>query len=235
MGRKPRNQRPDLNGLLVIDKPLGMTSAAVCRLVRARTGGAKVGHAGTLDPLATGVLIVCLGAATKAVPKLMAGEKKYIAEVDLSAFSTTDDMEGETTALAVKRTPTREDVEAASKQFIGNILQRPPAYSALKIDGKAAYKRARAGETLELEPRPVVIHNITVIAYEWPIATLDVRCGKGVYIRSLARNLGESLGTGGRLKNLRRTLVDPYGIDDAIELDKVSDPFDQSLLRPPPQ
>ncbi len=237
MRRRP-NLRPDLNGALVIDKPLGVTSAAVCRRARKVTGGAKVGHAGTLDPLATGVLIVCLGKATKWVPLLMDAEKRYEAVVDLSAFSNTDDLEGELTAVQPRggAAPLREDVEAACARFTGRIMQRPPAFSALKFAGRSAYELARKGEAPEMTPRPVAIHAIEVLAYEWPRLTIDVRCGKGVYIRSLARDIGESLGTGGHLAALQRTAVGPYRVDEAISPDEMEAAIERGgLVTEPPR
>jgi len=238
MPRRPRNRRPDLNGLLVIDKPSGMTSMDVCRVVRGRTGGAKVGHAGTLDPLATGVLVVCLGRATKSIDGLMATEKRYLAEVDLSAFSMTDDMESEAEPVDVDSPPDRAAIDRACAQFTGEIMQAPPVYSAVHVEGERAYKLARRGEAAERPPaRPVVIHSIDVVEYTWPSLTADIRCGKGTYIRSLARDLGESLGTGGRLRSLRRTAVGPYTIEDASRLDDLPTPLasDDLLPAPPPE
>ena len=151
-----RNKRRDLNGILVIDKPLTWTSADVCRLIRRKTGGAKVGHAGTLDPLATGVLVVCLGRATKQIDRIMGEHKRYAAQIDLSAFSTTDDAEGEQTPVSPPSpTPAAERIRAALDSMSGTIMQRPPAFSAIKVDGQRAYKMARKGEISEIEPRPV--------------------------------------------------------------------------------
>jgi len=218
-------------GLLIVDKPEGPTSMDVCRRVRARlrAGGApkrvKVGHGGTLDPLATGVLVVLVGKATKLCDQIMAGEKRYLAEVDLSQSSTTDDREGERTVAEVERPPSREEVEAACARFVGTVEQVPPAYSAIKVDGERAYRRARAGDAPKLEARPVVIHAIELLQYEWPIATVDVRCGKGVYIRSLARDLGAALGVGGMLQSLRRTAVGEFTVDRATPLDDLPDPM----------
>jgi len=229
---------PSPSGLLVIDKPEGLTSMDVCRRVRARLrrGGApkgvKVGHGGTLDPLATGVLVVLVGGATKMCDRIMAGEKRYLADVDLSAFSTTDDAEGERTEVRVERAPTREAVEAAGARFVGAITQVPPAYSAIKVGGRRAYRMARAGEVPEMEPRPVTIHAIDLLGYEWPHALLDVRCAKGVYIRSLARDLGRALGTGGVLAGLRRTAVGEFTIDRAVPLDALADPLTAADLIP---
>lgn len=217
---------PAPTGLLVIDKPLGLTSMDVCRRVRRRlvAGGApkrvKVGHGGTLDPLATGVLVVLVGKATRLCDRVMAGEKWYEAEVDLSAFTATDDAEGAREEVAVARPPTRDEVAAACARFVGPaVMQRPPAFSAMKVGGRRAYDMARAGETVELRPRPVAIHAIELAAYVWPRASLVVRCGKGTYIRSLARDLGGILGTGGHLVGLRRTRVGVWGIEQAARLD----------------
>ncbi|MFG0330207.1 MAG: tRNA pseudouridine(55) synthase TruB [Phycisphaerales bacterium] len=224
--------RPNINGLLVVDKPKGPSSMDVVRVVRRRAGGAKTGHAGTLDPLATGVLLVLLGRATKQVERLMATEKRYEATVDLSAFSTTDDAEGERTPVVVESTPTRARIESELRErFTGAIEQRPPAFSAMKVGGRRAYKLARQGREVKLEARPVVIHEIRLLEYDWPLARLDIRCGKGTYIRSLARDLGAALGTGGYLADLRRTAVGPYTVDDAIALDEVPEPLTEAHLQ----
>ena len=230
-------QPPTPVGLLVIDKPLGLSSMSVCRVIKAklRRGGApkntKVGHGGTLDPLATGVVVVLIGrAATRLCDEVMAGEKRYVAEVDLGHRSTTDDREGELTEISVLRAPSREEVEAACAGFVGTIDQAPPAHSAIWIDGERAYKLARAGEAPEMTARPVVIHEIGVLEYEFPRLVLDVRCGKGTYIRSLARDLGTALGTGGMLAGLRRTAVGGFRIEDAWQLDGVPEPLLQEHL-----
>ena len=230
-----KNHRPDLNGILVIDKPLGMSSAQVCARVRRLTNGAKVGHAGTLDPLATGVLVLCLGNATKAIERLMATEKRYETTIDLSAFSTTDDAEGERTLIDGDQPPARAQIEQVlCDQFTGEIMQTPPAFSAIKVDGKRAYKMARAGTEPELRARPVLIHKITILTYAWPMLELDIRCGKGTYIRSIARELGRALGTGGMLAALRRTAVGTYTLEQARSLDDLPTPFGPDQLLPPP-
>ncbi len=227
------------SGLLIIDKPEGPTSMGVCRKVRGSlvAGGApkrvKVGHAGTLDPLATGVLVVLIGKATRLCDRLMAGEKEYLAEVDLSQFSTTDDREGQRTIIPVPTPPTSGLLRAACDQFVGTIQQRPPAYSAIKVDGRRAYHLARKGDAPDLPPRPVTIHAIDITAYEWPIATLRVRCAKGTYIRSLARDLGLALGTGGMLHALRRTRVGPFDLSRAIPLAALPQPLLQAHLLDP--
>ncbi len=210
-----RNRRPDLNGLLILDKPLGWTSADCCRYIRKGTGGAKVGHAGTLDPLASGLLILCLGRATKRISSLMAGEKRYVAEVDLGHTSPTDDLEASPVAVEVVSPPTLEQVSAACGGFLGRIMQAPPAHSAVWIDGKRSYHLARQGSAVEPEARPVEVHAIDLLSYEWPRLVLEVRCGKGTYIRSLARDLGRALGTGGMLTALRRTASGSYTVEQA--------------------
>jgi tRNA pseudouridine55 synthase len=230
---------PTPSGLLVIDKHEGPTSMSVCRVVRARlvAGGApkrvKVGHGGTLDPLATGLVVVLIGKATPLCDAIMAGEKRYIAEIDLSRLSTTDDREGVITELNLFRAPTREDVDRAIPSFIGTIQQRPPAHSAIWVDGTRAYHMARAGEDPNLPARPVVVHAISVLDYRFPLLKLDIRCGKGTYIRSLARDLGKALGCGGMLHSLRRTAVGPFTLDGALTLDDIPQPLLQHHLLDP--
>lgn len=233
MSRGRKNHRPDLNGVLALDKPLRMTSAQAVARVRHRTGGAKVGHAGTLDPLATGVLVLCLGKATKQIELLMATEKEYLAEVDLSVLSPSDDLETEPAPVEIARVPTLEELHAACLRFVGDIDQRPPTYSAVHVGGKRAYDLARAGK---IDERPaakrVRVDSIEVVKYEWPLVTLDVQTGKGVYIRSLARDLGESLGCGGMLRALRRTRVGTFRVEDAMTMDAMPERIGAEHLRP---
>lgn len=211
-----------VSGVVVMDKPEGVSSAGLCRLVkgRLRSLGApksiKVGHGGTLDPLATGVVVILVGSMTKRCDAVMAGEKEYLAGVDLSAFTASDDRETEREVIEVPTPPTIEAVRAAAAGFVGEIRQVPPAYSAIKVGGRRAYREVRAGREVVMEARTVAIHEIRVIAYAWPLATLWIRCGKGVYIRSLARDLGVSLGTGGTLEWLRRTRVGEWTIRDGV-------------------
>lgn len=220
-----QTQIPTPAGLLVIDKQPKYTSMDVCAILRSRLrrGGApkriKVGHAGTLDPLATGVLVVLIGKATKLVPIVMAAEKEYETTVDLSRTSTTDDLGGEMTHVDVAQVPNAQDVDAAINQFQGVIMQTPPQYSAMRVGGRRAYDRAREGEIVPLQPRPVTIHSIRVLEYEWPLVRLHIHCGKGVYIRSLARDLGKILGTGGMLTALRRTRVGTFDLAKSTTLD----------------
>ena len=201
---------PDPCGILVFDKPLGWSSMKAVAVVRRRAGGVRTGHAGTLDPLATGVLVMALGRATRLIERLMATEKRYQTTVDLSAFTTTDDREGERTEDAVATPPTRADVDHALGRFLGTIQQRPPAYSAMKVGGRRAYQLARKGRDVELQARPVLVHELRCTRYAWPEVDLEIRSGKGFYVRSLARDLGLALGTGGHCATLRRTAVGPF-------------------------
>ncbi|MCA9305014.1 MAG: tRNA pseudouridine(55) synthase TruB [Phycisphaerales bacterium] len=223
MGRGRKNHRPDLNGVLVIDKPLGWTSFDVCKLIRRATGGAKVGHAGTLDPLATGVLVVCLGRATKRIDEIMGTQKRYRATIDLAHISESHDLETTPTPppppADVTNAPSEARVREVLDGFVGVVAQTPPAHSAIQIDGKRAYELARKGEVVELKARPVVIHEISIVRYEWPGLEIDVRCGKGTYIRSLARDIGEKLNTGGMLTGLIRTAVGAFTVEGAVKLD----------------
>lgn len=223
-----------LSGLLVIAKPLGLTSATVVRIVRRRAGDVKTGHAGTLDPLATGVLILCLGKATKAVERVMALDKRYRAVVDLSARSSTDDGEGEITPVTCDAPSSREAVERALLSFTGRIVQSPPIYSALKVGGVCSYRLARRGDAVALRPREVTVHQIDLIGYDFPRVTIDVHCGKGVYIRALARDLGVALGTGGYLAELSRTAVGPYNLESARTLESLPEALRHADLLPVP-
>lgn len=219
--------------MLVVDKPREWTSADVCRRLRSLSGGAKVGHAGTLDPLATGVLVVCFGRATKLVERIMGLEKVYRALVDLSAFSTTDDEEGERRPVEVERRPGEAEIASVlSERFLGEIEQRPPMFSASMVDGRRAYKRARAGEEFRPAVKRIRIDSIDVLSYEWPTLELRIECGRGTYIRSIARDLGEALGTGGMLTGLVRERVGPFTLDNAVSVDRVPESFGPEILIP---
>ncbi len=233
----PRRPKYDskITGLLVVDKPLGWSSMDVVRRVRRAAGNAKVGHAGTLDPLATGVVVCCLGKATKLINYLMDTVKIYDAAVDLSGFTPTDDREGEITLVDVAQPPTIEDVRIAAERFVGVIEQKPPAFSAIHVEGRRAYQLARQGAEVELPSRPVRIDAIEVRNYNWPIADLRVTCGKGTYIRSLARDIGTSLGTGGHLAALRRTAVGPYTLEGAFDEERLNSPISEDDLLPMPE
>lgn len=204
-------------GFLNIDKPLGMTSHDVVARARRAFGVRKVGHAGTLDPLATGVLVICLGRATRLSEYVMHAQKRYTARVQFGATTTTYDAEGEITTTQDAGHLTAEIVRAALPAFEGEQLQTPPMYSAIKKDGRKLYDLARAGQTVMLQPRPVRIESITLLAWEPPVATLDVRCTSGTYIRSLAYDLGQALGVGAFLAGLRRTQSGNFLIEDALQ------------------
>ena len=208
-----------LQGILVIDKPHGMTSMRAVERVRRSLGGAKAGHAGTLDPLATGVLLVAIGRATKQIPFLMGLEKRYETTIDLSATTATLDAEGERVPATLDGPPPdRATVEAALQRFRGTFEQAPPAFSAVKIAGRRAYDLARRGESVEPKPRGVTVHELTLDDYAWPVARLSIRCAKGFYVRSLARDLALSLGLAGHCLSIRRTAIGPYDLSMAMPL-----------------
>jgi tRNA pseudouridine55 synthase len=225
-------QQRAIEGVVVIDKPLGLSSMQVCSVVRGklRAGGApkrvKVGHGGTLDPLASGVLVVLIGKATKRCDQVMVGVKTYKTTVDFSRLSSTDDLEGKMTEVAVDEVPSIEQLQAACAKWTGDVMQKPPAYSAIKVNGKRAYALARKGEVFELEARPIRIDSIEVKSFEWPTATLEITCGKGAYIRSLGRDIGAEFGAGGVLTALRRTRVGRFHIDEAVTLESLPNPMD---------
>lgn len=225
----------DLSGILVLDKPLGWSSMKAVAVVRRRAGGVRTGHAGTLDPLATGVLVMALGRATRLIEQLMATEKGYRTTVDLGAFTTTDDREGERTEVPVSAPPTREAIDAAIQRFVGTIQQRPPAFSAMKVNGRRAYQLARRGREVELAPRPVQVHALRCTRYEWPEVELEIRSGKGFYVRSLARDLGVALGTGGHCASLRRTAVGDFDESMAWSVEALPERLGpEHLIQPAP-
>ncbi len=214
-------------GLVVVDKPAGLTSHDVVARVRRLAGTRKVGHAGTLDPMATGVLLVGVNRATRLLGHLTLTEKAYDATVRLGASTTTDDAEGETLATAPVRQLTEDDVRSAAGRFVGDLLQKPSAVSAIKVDGKRAYARVRDGEDVDLPARPVTVHELVVTDVRPAGEVLDldvsVRCSSGTYIRAIARDLGAELGVGGHLTALRRTAVGPFTLADAHTLDDLAD------------
>lgn len=227
-------------GLLIIDKPVGWTSMDVCARVRSlvkRGGGpkrSKVGHAGTLDPFATGVLVVLVGKATRLSDIMMAGEKEYLATIDLAHTSTTQDPTGLVEPAAIGREPTATEVANAAAAMTGTIMQRPPAHSAIHVGGQRAYDLARRGIDPKLPARPVIVHAFEVIEFVWPLVRARVVCGKGTYIRSMAVDLGASLGCGGMLRELRRTRVGSHGIKEARTIDSLGDRVVQNDLLPMP-
>jgi tRNA pseudouridine55 synthase len=224
---------PNLNGLLVLDKPVGLTSRdAVDRALPWFPRKTRVGHTGTLDPLASGVLVLCVGQATRLTEYVQDLAKTYIADVILGARSATDDAEGPISSADVKHPPDGATIERSLSQFLGNVEQVPPAFSAAKVAGQRAYAAARRGTALELAPRTVRIDGIDVLEFDYPRLRIDVRCGKGTYIRSLARDLGDRLGCGAYLGGLRRTRVGPFRPEDAISLDTDGATALASLLPP---
>ena len=219
MTATPKRRGLPIHGWLVIDKPLGVSSAQVVGAVRRAIGAAKAGHAGTLDPLASGILPVALGEATKTVPYVMDGTKAYRFTVRWGEGTSTDDAEGEVIAVSQSR-PTPAEIEAAVARMTGEIEQVPPAYSAVHVSGQRAYALARAGRSVDLASRRVVIHRFALVARPDNDHTVfEVACGKGVYIRSLARDLAAGLGTCGHVSSLRRTAVGPFGEEQAIPLE----------------
>ena len=228
-------------GVINVNKPVAWSSNKAVTCFRYLLGGdrprsAKIGHAGTLDPTASGVLVLLVGRATRLAELLMNSGKEYLATIRLGAVSTTDDREGKITEIADLQTnarphppeqkseirspqsaiPEEAAIRAALARFVGPILQRPPAHSALKIGGRPAYRMARKHRVLNLPARPVVIHAIDLLEYAWPLVKVRVDCGRGTYVRSLARDIGEALAVGGMLQSLQRTRVGPFRIDDAI-------------------
>jgi tRNA pseudouridine55 synthase len=209
------------NGVLIVDKPRGPTSFDIVAEVRRRFSEKSVGHTGTLDPMATGVLPLCLGRATSLVQFLVDGEKEYQAEALLGV--TTDSLDA-TGQILVERDAshiTREAVEAAARKFVGKIAQIPPMHSAIRVDGERLYKKAHRGEEVDRQPREVEVHALTIDSLDGPRLTFTVACGKGTYIRTLAADLGEALGVGGHLTALRRTRVGPFTLADAVPLDRL--------------
>jgi len=235
-----RTEQAPISGLLLIDKPIGYTSMGVCSNIRGRLkgGGApkriKVGHGGTLDPLASGLLVILVGRATKLCDRIMADTKEYTTTIDLGVTNETHDLEAELVPVEVSKPPSRADVDRVLAGLVGTIQQTPPAHSAMKVGGERAYAVARRGEVPALVPRPVRIDAIEVVAYAWPELQLRITCGKGTYIRSLARDIGAALGVGGVLTALRRTRSGPFSVEDAWTLGELANPLDPADLPPPP-
>jgi len=221
LGRSRKGR--DISGWLVVDKPAGLTSTAVVNKVRWALGAKKAGHAGTLDPEATGVLAVALGEATKTVPYITDALKAYRFTVRLGQATNTDDAEGEVIAESDAR-PGDDEIRAALTQFEGDILQVPPKFSAVKIDGQRAYKLARADEEFEIAARPLYVESLEMV--ERPDAdhvTLEMVCGKGGYVRAIARDLGETLGCHGHVRELRRIWSGPFDAEDGVSMELIEE------------
>jgi len=213
----PKKQRADVHGWIALDKPLGMTSTHAVAVVRRLLNAKKAGHAGTLDPLASGLLPLAFGEATKTVPYVVDSEKAYRFTVTFGIETDTDDSEGRIVSQSEAR-PTEQQILAALPKFTGAITQVPPRYSAIKIDGERAYDLARGGEAVELQPRIVEIHTLTLRSFDGQSAVLEAECGKGTYVRAIARDLGRMLGCFGYVTALRRTRVGPFTEADAVTL-----------------
>jgi tRNA pseudouridine55 synthase len=223
------------DGVINVDKPAGMSSAAVvARVKRLLPRGTKIGHAGTLDPFATGVLLLLVGRATKSCERLMDQPKQYETTVKLGATTATDDPESPEQPRDVSIPVMRDQIDRLLPRFIGEIQQRPPAFSAMKVGGRRAYELARKGHEVLMEPRPVHVYGIEVADYTWPLLRLRIDCGRGTYIRAVARDIGEALNVGGYLTQLRRTRVGAFHVEAAIALDRLSATCIADALVPPP-
>jgi len=206
-------------GVFAIYKPVGPTSNDVLNSLRRVFGTKKIGHAGTLDPLAKGVLVVGVGReATRKLGEVAGSEKEYLAKIRLGMTSTTDDEEGEKSKTKSPKVPSAEEVRAVLNKFVGKIRQVPPIFSAVKVRGKEAYKLARQGKVVKLSPREVIVKDIRVLKYKWPYLSLRAVTGPGVYVRALARDAGKKLGVGGYLASLERTRVGNFTKEKAVRL-----------------
>lgn len=224
LGSSGQAQAPD-SGLVVVDKPAGITSHDVVSRVRRLAGTRKVGHAGTLDPMATGVLVLGVNRATRLLGHLMLTEKSYDATIRLGVATTTDDAEGEIVSTASTEEVTEAAIRSALAGFVGDIEQVPTAVSAIKVDGKRAYQRVRDGEEVELKARPVTIHALDVTRVSGAEVDISVRCSSGTYIRAIARDLGAQLDVGGHLTALRRTAVGAFDLGSASTLEELAESF----------
>ncbi len=210
-------------GVLNLNKPAGVTSRDVVNVVQRLVKPAKAGHAGTLDPMATGVLLVCVGAATRLISLLQRSSKTYVAGFRFGQRSDTDDCSGIVTDVPIDGdVPSEQQVRDVLRTFIGTIEQVPPAFSAVKVNGQRAYAKARRGESVELKSKSVHVFAIDVIEYAWPNLTLQIECGSGTYIRSIARDLGASLGCGGLMTSLERTAIGEFLVTAAIAPESLS-------------
>jgi tRNA pseudouridine55 synthase len=221
------------HGLLNVDKPAELTSRQVVDRVVRLVRPAKAGHAGTLDPLATGVLVVCVGSATRLIEYVQRMPKSYRATLLFGQSSPTDDVEGPLTLEDEPRVPTIEQVAAAAAQFIGSIQQRPPDYSAVHVGGRRAYELARRGQALDLAPRTVEVHDLRLVSYEYPELVFDVDCGSGTYVRSIVRDLAAALGTTAVMSELVRTAVGDFKLAEAIPLDALNAETLAARMLPP--
>lgn len=204
------------SGLLILNKPTGITSRQAVDAVVRVTGQSKAGHAGTLDPLASGVLVVAVGQATRLIEYVQQLPKRYEATFLLGRSSPTDDTESPVTELAAASPPTATQLAEAAAQLTGRVFQRPPAYSAVKIGGRRAYQLARKGRNVDLAPRPVMVYRLEILAYQYPELRLAVECGAGTYVRALGRDLAEKVGTAAVMSALVRNRIGPFHLSDAL-------------------
>lgn len=213
-----------MSGILNVRKPSGVTSRDVVnRVIKCLPGRKnKVGHAGTLDPLAEGVLVVCFGAATRTIEFVQQLPKTYTGVFELGKTSDTEDSQGVITPLVAPTIPTREQLSDAADSWIGECMQRPPAYSALKVDGARAHALARAGEEVELESRSIFVHSIEITEYAYPFFTLNTQCGKGTYVRSLGRDIAASVGSGAMMTSLVRTAIGDFDLQDSVDFEDLN-------------
>jgi tRNA pseudouridine55 synthase len=218
MSRQRKKKGRPISGWVILDKPVGIGSTQCVSKIKWLYQAAKAGHAGTLDPLASGMLPLALGEATRTVPYIMDGQKTYRFTVTWGAETNTDDLAGEVTNTSDER-PSKDDILALLPNYIGEIEQVPPQFSAVKIDGERAYKRARDGEEMEIKSRIVQIETLELVASTDDTATFEVLCGKGTYVRSLARDMGRDLKCYGHITELRRTSVAPFLVEDLISLE----------------
>ncbi len=219
-----------MNGLLLINKPIGITSFDVIRALRRQTGVRKIGHAGTLDPLASGLMLMLFGTACKQAQVLTKLDKRYVAQLTLGATSSTGDGEGDKTSVS-SRVPESAEITPVLAAFTGEITQVPPIYSAIKVGGQEAYKHARAGRSVEMPSRQVKIYDNQLLSYDYPIIELSAHVSSGTYIRTLAEDVGRALGTGAYLSGLVRTEVGQYDLSEALVLDQVDGAAAETHLR----
>lgn len=214
-----------VSGVLVVDKPVGLTSHDIVQIIRRGTGIRRAGHTGTLDPRASGVLVVLIGPAVRLSEFVSASDKRYQATIRLGSSTDTYDAEGRITGSAPLGNITEEQFEEALQQFVGEITQVPPPYSAIKVQGKKAYEMAREGEEVQLEPRKIKVYSLDLLEWAPPEAVIDVFCSSGTYVRSLANDLGNALGCGAHLVGLRRTKSGRFTLRDAVPLRRLQESF----------
>ena len=222
-----------VSGLLNIAKPAGITSRDTVNLVERLARPAKVGHAGTLDPLATGVLVICVGAATRLIEYVQRMPKCYVGTFLLGRSSTTEDIEGDVTPLVDPPIPAAAQIEAAAEKLVGIHLQRPPIFSALKVAGQRAYDLARRGAAVELKPRSIEVYSLKVARFDYPEFVLEIECSGGTYVRSLGRDLAESLGTAAVMSALVRTAIGPWTVHSALDPRTLAAEDWRACLEPP--